>query len=367
VDARDGGTRWSETYDRELSDVFAVQDDIARAVVRELGLRLGGLTSAHNDRHQTRNIAAYELYLRGNDPVLLRSDSGARLAFAYFHQAIALDSTYAAPYAGLSRMYLRQALGARGGGSRHDQFMLAEQMATKALALDDSLADAYGALALVESSALDLRSAESHLQRAADLEPARSTFHEWLARLFVVAGRPVEALTEGQRALDLDPLSPSANAEFARALLANGHADEALAQLQKVAALRPPLLRANIIAAQCFMKKGMWPQAIALLRPQPGRASPMAFAHLGYALARTGKRDEALRIRATLIDRWQHDVGGELEVALVSDGLGDLDQAFAWLDRAIGSGSVNVDGTELLLDDLRGDPRFARIRQRFGF
>jgi len=109
VDARDGSTRWSETYDRELKDIFSVQSEIAGAVARELDLRLGESTLARIKHGSTRNIAAYELYLRGNDPVLLRSDSGVHAALEYFRQAIALDPNYAAAYAGLTRMQLRVA------------------------------------------------------------------------------------------------------------------------------------------------------------------------------------------------------------------------------------------------------------------
>jgi TolB-like protein/DNA-binding SARP family transcriptional activator/Tfp pilus assembly protein PilF len=366
VDARDGSTRWSETYNRELSDVFAVQDEIARAVVRELGLRVAGLTSAPIDRHQTRNVAAYELYLRGNDPVLLRGDSGARAALAYFQQAIALDSTYAAAYAGLSRIYLRQRQSSAGDRSVRDRLLLSEQAAAKALALDSSLADAHGVLSLVQAVTFDLGSAESHLERAIELEPARATFHEWLARLYAMERRPADGLMEAQRALDLDPLSPGANVERARALLANGRIDDALAQLQKIAALRPPLLRANLILSQCYMKKNMWPEAMAALRPQADRGEPTAFAHLGYALARTGQREAALRVRAALVGQWQRGAGGALELALVSAGLGDVDQAFAWLDRAIDGGLMYVDGTDVLFEELHRDPRFARVRERMG-
>lgn len=366
VDARDGGTRWSETYDRELRDVFAVQDDIAHAVVRELGLRLGGAASASDNPHQTQNIAAYELYLRGSDPALLRSDSGARAALGYFQQAVALDSTYAAAYAGISRMSMRQSFNGVVRGSRHRWFAMADEAAMKALALDGSLADAHAAVALVRISAFDVASATSHVRKAIDLEPGRAIFHEWLARFSVLSGRPGDALREAERALELDPLSPSANAELARALLKNGRSDEALAQLQKIAALRPPLLRATSIAAECYMQKGMWPEAIAILRAPADRGAPTALAFMGYALARTGHREAALRIRATLIERWRREAGGADEVALVFAGLGELDQAFAWLDRAIATGPANEEVAELLFDVLHRDPRFERVRKRLG-
>lgn len=363
IDARDGETRWSESYDRELRDVLAVEDDIARAVVGQLGLHLDAVAAPSSNPHQTRNVAAYELYLRGNNSLLLRSDSGTQSALGYFQQAVTLDSSYAAAYAGLSRIYLRQGLSGTSE-SRRARVTLAEQNAAKALALDDSVADAHAAFALVERAKFDLGPAASHLERAIELEPAREAFHEWLASLYVLAGRPADALREAQRALDLDPLSPGANAELARALLANGRADEALVQLQKVAALRPPLLRSNIIAAECYMKKGMWPEAIAVLRAQADRGGPIALAHLGFALARSGQKEAALGIRDTLVQRWRRDRGGPLEVALVSAGLGERDQAFVWLDRAIAAGSLDSEGARLLFDELRGDPRFARIRER---
>src|SRR5438552_16526952 len=104
VDARDGSTRWAETYNRDLKDIFSVQSEIAGAVARELDLRLGEATLARIKRGSTRNVAAYEFYLRGNDPVRFRTDSGARAAMKYFRQALALDSNYAAAYAGLAPM-----------------------------------------------------------------------------------------------------------------------------------------------------------------------------------------------------------------------------------------------------------------------
>ena len=141
IDTRDGSTRWSDTYDRELRDVFAVQDEIARSVARELGIRVGRNNNPPPRRPQTGNIAAYELYLRGADRTLLRSDSAAREGVKYLREAISMDSGYAAAYAALGRMYGRLAA-ASPTSDRQRYYELAEEAASKAVSLR-SLAEAH--------------------------------------------------------------------------------------------------------------------------------------------------------------------------------------------------------------------------------
>jgi TolB-like protein/DNA-binding SARP family transcriptional activator/Flp pilus assembly protein TadD len=366
VDARDGSTRWSETYNRELKDIFSVQSDIAGAVARELDLRLGESTLSRIKHGSTRNIAAYELYLRGNDPALIRSDTGARAGLEYFRQAVGLDPSYAAAYAGLARMQMRIGSGDDTELSRRDRLALAEQAALKAVALDDSLGEAHATLSFVRRSNYDLASAETELKRAEALEPTNARFREWLVLLYVSTERPAEALVEARRALELDPLSPTANAEVAHALLANDRCDEALGQLEKLRSLRPPLLRVGFIAAQCYARKQMWPEAIAETQRTSVNAGPRGQALLGYMLARAGRTDEARRILAALLDRSRRINGGAFEVAMVYAGLGENDQAFRWLDRAVDDRSLAFDHLPTVVDGLRPDPRFHRLRRRIG-
>lgn len=366
VDARDGSTRWSETYDRELRDIFSLQSEIAGAVARELNLRLGESTLARIKHGSTNNIAAYELYLRGIDPVLIRSDSGTRAGLEYFRQAIALDPNYAAAWAGLARMHNRL-----GGGddiemSRRDRLALAEQAALKAVALDDSSAEAHATLGLVRRMNYEMASAETELKRAVALEPTNARFREWLVLLYVFTERPADALVEGRRALELDPLSPTANAELAHALLANDRCDEALAQLEKLKSVRPPLLRTGTIAAQCYARKHMWQEAIAVLQRTSANSNPRGRALLGYMLARGGRTDEARRMLAAMLDRSRRMNGGAFEVATLYAGLGENDQAFVWLDKALDDRSLEFTHVHTVVDDLRRDPRFDRFRQRLG-
>jgi TolB-like protein/DNA-binding SARP family transcriptional activator len=368
VDAGDGSTRWSETYDREIDDLFVVQEEIAGAVARELGARLGG-AAAPLSRNRTRNVAAYELYLRGNDPALMRSDSGPHQALEYFRQAIAIDSTYAAAWAGLARMYGRVATTTDPGMPIEDLFALSEQTALKAIALDDSLGEAHGALGIIRMRDMDYASGELELRRAVELDPANGRIREWLVRMYIDTERPVEALAEARRALELDPLSPSAHAELAHALLANDRPDEALVHLGHIAAVRPPLLRTAGLLAQAYAKKGMWPEAIAALGPwsETGQSADLSF--YAYMLARGGRRGEAVRIRDTLLERWEDGNARAVDVAIVEAGLGDLDQAFAWIDRSLEEPTLMnsyVKLTAPIFDDFRRDPRFDRVRERLG-
>ena len=370
LDARDGSTRWSETYDRELRDVFAVEDDIARSVVRELGLRLGAATTAPLRRQATQNVAAYELYVRGSDRSLLRNDSSVRNGIELFRQAIALDSTYAGAWAGLGRLYIRMA-GAVPARDRGRYFTLAEEAARKAVTLDDSLAEAHATLGRVRMAVFDFPSAEQELARAIALDPSRALPHQWMATLLLWTDRPAEALTHAERALELDPMSPDARAEVARALLHNDRCEEALAHLEKLFGLRPPLLRVTPIAVQCYARERRWSDAIALLRPRAERGEAPSLAFFGFMLARSGQREEARRVRATLLARWQRRDVGAFWIALMSVGLGERKEACGWLDRSVADGSLTSGAGEPLdiirgplFDDMRREPCYTRVRKR---
>jgi TolB-like protein/DNA-binding SARP family transcriptional activator len=363
VDARDGSTRWAGTYNRELKDIFLVQSDIAAAVARELDLRLGGGAAAALRRAPTQNIAAYELYLRGNDPTLLRSDSGMRLGVEYFRQAIALDSTYAAAYAGLARMDLVLLLGQRAGTSAHELAALAEKAALKAVALDDSSAEAHATVGLLLMLRYDFAAAEKELTRAAAIDAGQSRTPRTLVNLSYWKERPADALVEANRLVDNDPLSPSAHAEVARALCANRDYREGLARLKRLEAVRPPLLRLPAYEGLCHAMQRDWPAAVAALRQARGNRGRGL---LGYALARAGQRQQALAVLADVMNHSERTNQGAFEVAAVHAGLGNRDQAFEWLNRSIDDLSLSENIMLPLFDDLHADPRFERLRRRLG-
>jgi serine/threonine-protein kinase len=367
VDARDGSTRWSDSYEREMKDVFATEDDLARAVARELEVRLVGRTG-NLLRHRTASIAAYEQYLRGNDQTLFFTDSGLRAGLEYFQRAIALDSTYAAAYAGAARMYTL--LAGRSDFSLSELHARAEAAARKAVALDDSLPEAHAALGIVQLWGSDLVAAEAEQRRALALNPAEPRVHENLVNVALLAGRPAEALAEARLGLEADPLSPTAIAQVAVALYHNGRCNEARSQLQLIAGLRPRVRRAVAITALCFAEQRKWPEAIAAMRQGTETGGLHVRTMLGFVLARSGQWDEAREILAELLARQQREGNVASDVAVVYAGLGDLDRAFIWLNRALDEGSLSSNFPLLremmgpAFRELRRDPRFERVRSR---
>lgn len=365
VRTRDDSTLWSATYDREMGDIFGVQDDIARAVTREVDMRLAGrgqgLVTA---RRYTPSIEAYEWYLRGMDLSLRRSRAGVKQALDYFDRAIAADSNFAAAYAGLARMYVHGSGDAPG--LQRESFARAEGAALRAVALDDSLAAAHVALGWARNGHRDWAAAEAEFKRAIALDPRAPWAHEGLARVYVWTGRAAEALATARLGMELDPFSYSAIREMALALSINGRCDEAIDRLRPLKALSPPAGVAGVIIGQCYAAKHMWPEAIAEFRwamEKSGARTALSF--LAFALARAGRRDEAESILSDLLAgrKYSH---GAFGIATVYAGLRDYDEAFAWLDKAVDENSVRVYLTGPMFDDLRRDARFDRVRRRIG-
>jgi TolB-like protein/DNA-binding SARP family transcriptional activator len=364
LDSRDGSTRWSETYDRQMDDVFAVEDDIARSVTRQLGLHLAAAGSgAHVRRHQP-SIRAYEWYLRSRDPALMRSAAGRNGTVAYLDSAIAADSGFAEAYAALAGAYLQQAGDAPDDA--HEAFARALRAAKRAVALDDSSAEAHAALGWARQSEHDWSGAEASLRHAIVLNPNVSRGHEGLARLYLWTGRRTEQLAEAQKGVDIDPFSHSAVRELALALAMNGRCDEALERLAPLKTLTPPARVAGVIRGQCYAAKRMWPEAIAELRwAGEGKDARASLAFLGYALARGGHEAEARQILDDLLAgrKYSH---GAFGIATVYAGFGNDDEALAWFAKAADEGSVRVYLMGPLFDEIRRDPRFTEVKRRLG-
>jgi tetratricopeptide (TPR) repeat protein len=250
--------------------------------------------------------------------------------------------------------------------SRRDRLALAEQSALKAVAMDDSSGEAHATLSLVRKFNYQFTSAERELKEAVMLEPANPQFRVWLVQLYVLTERPAEALVEARHALALDPLSAAANGEFARALLANDQCEEALAELKKLRSVRPPLLRASGIAAQCYARRQMWPEAIAEMQRDSVNGGLNSQALLGYLLGRAGRTTEARRMLEAMLDRSRKTNGSAFNVGLVYAGLGEKDQAFSWLNKALAERSIFLEYMPTVLSGLAGDPRLGSFRARLG-
>jgi tetratricopeptide (TPR) repeat protein len=236
----------------------------------------------------------------------------------------------------------------------------AEATALKAIALDNTLADAYSALGW-SRLLLDLPAAEVALERAVAIDPAAHRGYEGLARLYMLTRRPAEQLAAAQRGLALDPYSVAAIREMALALSTNGRCDEALTLLRPLKELKPPAVVAGVIRGQCFARKQMWPEAIAELRWATKEGARAALGLQGYVLARSGRTAEAQAILSDLLTGRKQSHGA-FGIALVYAGLRDYDHAFAWLEKASQEGSIRVYIMDPLFEDLQRDPRFARLK-----
>jgi serine/threonine protein kinase/tetratricopeptide (TPR) repeat protein len=364
VDAGDGSTRWSEVYDRQMTDIFNVEDDISRAVASELYARLGKSEPPNRDqRRYTRNVAAYEWYLRGMDQSLVRSDSGTRKAIEYFNRAILGDSNFAAAYAGLARTYVQRANAAKIQ-NREPYMKLARAAALKAVSLDSSVAEGWSALGWVGLMDSNYPASENAFKKGLALNSSATRLHEGLARVYMVTNRPADQLAEARLGLEIDPYSVAAIREVALALIMNRKYDEAIRLLRPLKSVVPPAGVAGIVAGQAYAAKGMWPEAIAEYRwaiTHASGASGPGF--LGHALARAGQEKEARQILADLLSK-EKDSHGAFGIAIIYAGLRDYDKAFEWLGKAADEHSIVSYIVEPMFDDLHSDPRYREVMNR---
>ena len=325
------------------------------------------LARARPLQHETTNIAAHELYERGSDPVLLRSDSGMVTAIGYLRRAVMLDPNYAAAYAALASRYTTAAWGTKLPRSeRHDMSARAEVAARRAIALDDSLADAHAVLGYVLSKVdFDEAGGVAELEKAVSLDSGAASTYEMLAPTDEYLGRPAAAVVAARAGVARDPLSPGANAELGHARYFDGRYEEALARLAPLASLQPPLRRVPIYMGEIYLATGRWSDAIAVLRPTVTR-SPLVPGLYAYALVRSGARADAVRILTGMLADEAKGSATSFDIAEVYIALGDYDRAFVWLDRSFDDYSLMPAIMGPLFAPFRADPRFDRVRKRLG-
>ena len=313
----------------------------------------------------TTNIEAHDLYERGKDPVLFRTDSGVRTAIEYLAQATALDSNYAAAYATLANRCATAAVANDlPVADRRAMYERATAAAHRAVALDDSLADAHAQLGYTLMIGYQLTAAETELKRAIALDLRAMDAREFLIKVYEWTNRSGAAVDEARRALSLDPLSPTLNAELGYALYFAGQNTDAIAQLEKVASIKPPLRRVADYRATALASHGEWQRAIAVLRPIPRQ--PRYQALLAGVLARSGSRAEATEILNEMLDAESRGLARGGEIVDIYAALGDYDRAFAWVDRAVDEYSLWPEIMGPIHDDLHRDRRFQRVERRLG-
>jgi tetratricopeptide (TPR) repeat protein len=369
VDVKDGAQLWGEHYNRELSDILAVEKAIAQEIADKLRLRLTGEQKRRLGRQRTANAEAYRCYLEGRHHWNKRTAEGLKKCVKLFEQAMDIDPTYAPAYAGVADAYLN--LGGWGHVAFQDAYPRARAAATRALTLDETLAEAHVSLAMVRKEYdWDWPGAGRAYERALELNPNYAVAHQWYGEYLAAVGRHREAIAALQRAIDLDPLSLIIQATLGR----HGYYfarqyDQAIAQLQKTLDMDDTFWVARLWLGWTYANVGRLPEALAELQTARRLDNNLEIVGaLGYAYGRAGQRLEAQQVLDDLQQLSRTRYVSPMLGALIAVGLGEHERAFAWLEQAYADRAQMLSElkAEPVFDPLRGDPRFADLMRRVG-
>jgi TolB-like protein/Flp pilus assembly protein TadD len=365
VDTLDNRLLWGQEYDSRLQDALAVQKEIAREISEKLRLQLSGEEVGRLSHHQTENTEAYRLYLQGRYHVEKMTREGLRKGVAYYEQAIARDPNYALAHVGLIGAWI---LGSDWVFPPHEVMPKTRAMALRLLEMDSALAEAHAALAYVLAFYdWNWAGAEKAYQRAIALNPHQVPIE--YARYLAAMERFGEALAEIKRAERLDPVSPRLKTWVGRVLFAGRRYEEAIEQYTASCELDPHHVCANVFLGESLTFQARYEEAITSLeRARAVDASADNLGYLGYAYARAGEKDKAMTVRGELRELASRGYVSPYYVALIHVGLGETDEAFEWLEKALEEhASMLVElKSEPKLDNIRSDPRFARLLKRVG-
>ena len=356
---------WADTYDRKLTDIFAVESEIATAVAEKLQAQLTGSAERVLASRPTANPEAHQLYLKGRYFWNKRGTANLKKAIDYFQQAIAKDSSYSLAYAGLADAHTLLPQYARTAPKEDIPVALAA--ARKAVQLDDTLAEAHTALGNALGADLQFALAGSEFQKAIALNPNYATAHQWYGETLAAEGRLNDAVGELKRAKELDPLSVIINAVLGERLGAVQLYDQAIEQLHKAIEMDPAFYLPHWFLGQVFEQKGDLESAIVEFQQASELdPDPDVVGSLGYAYAVTGRKEEAHRVLAKLEKLSTERYISSYNLALVHLGLGQKEEALQLLEKSYRDSDPDIAQikTHKKLDALRGDPRFEKLVER---
>jgi serine/threonine-protein kinase len=364
---RDGRTLWSERYDRELADVFAIQDEIARTIVDTLRATLLQDLGDPTPVRYRANLKAYQHYLKGRYMWNRRTPAAIAEGIRYFEAAIAEDAGYALAYTGLADSYALQ-IDYRGAPVR-EGLERARAEAQRALALDETLAEAHTSLAWVTFIYdWDWPLAGQHFRRAIELNPHYSVARQWHSWFQMSMGHTELALAEGRQAIALDPASVSIRRSLGWLSYYARQPEQAFEQLRRAVAMDPTAEENHRLLGLTYLQVGQWDEAAAAFREARAisESPALAEAGLGVVAAARGRLEEARGILAELEARQRQAYISPVALVMMYAALGDADRAFEWLDRAYEErrGWLVYLNVEPMLDGLRADPRFRRLVER---
>jgi TolB-like protein/DNA-binding winged helix-turn-helix (wHTH) protein/Tfp pilus assembly protein PilF len=370
VQVKDQTHLWAQEYDRELKDLLVLQGEIARTISAEIEIALGNDKPVQPPTQtdlSAHNYEAYDLYLKGQYFWNKRTTEGFQRAIDYFQQAIAKDPSYARAYAGLADSYAL--MGGYSAAPQTEFMPKARAAALKALEIDENLPEAHTALALiVQNYDWDWQTAEKEFRRAIELNRNYATAHHWYAEHLMWRGRFDEALQESERARQLDPLSLIIAADNGAILYFSRQYDRAIEKWRSVLEMDPDFPRAHLIGA-AYVEKGMFAEALADLDAHgPMVNAPWYWGHLAYIYGRSGHNIQAQRALDELLRLNRRMPIDPQVIADAYAGLGDKDQALAWLEKAYAQHSTELTSLKVNpgYDFLRSDPRYQNLLRRVG-
>ena len=359
IDVANVSQLWGQHYDRKISDILLVQEDISNDIFANLRLKLS--------LEEKKQIDAFSLYLKGRNYLNKRTADGLQLGIEYFQQAIDVDSDYAPAYAGLADCY--NMLVVYGISKPQEAFPRAKEAALKALKIDDTLAEAHTSLAFVKHRwDWERADAEREFRLAIRYKPGYAPAHQWFSSYLVAVERFDEAIAEAKRAQELDPLSFISNLHLGWILYLAGRYDETIDHCKKLLGVDPNFFPAYRYLGLAYEQKGMYPEAISEFEKGVKLSgSSLMVALLGHAYAASGNKLEARRVLAEL-EREKQKYVSPYTVAAIYAGLGERDHAFRWLEKAYSERDIWLMNLKVdpVFKSLRSDRRLAGLLQRLG-
>ncbi len=367
IKAQNDSHLWADKYDRKLTDIFAVESEIATNIASALKANLSGSEQEALTARPTENTEAHELYLKGRYFWGKRTEEGFKKALDYFQQAVALDPNYAPAYVGIADCYVL--LFAWGYASADECFPKAKAAASKALQLDNQLGEAHASLAEIFANEVNLPEAKREGERAIELAPNYATAHHWFGiDVLSPLGQHDRAIAELRRAVELDPFSPIINTNLGFGYIVARRYTEAIAQLRKTVELDPNFDFAHSMLGDALALTGHFDEAIAehekAYHLRAPHDPPTPLVRMAYTYAMKGDREKALAQLNQAIASIRGPYNCAFGRAVVYMVLGDKNEALNWLEQSYRdkeSAYINMIKVHPILDPLRGDPRFERL------
>jgi TolB-like protein/tetratricopeptide (TPR) repeat protein len=368
VDVGSGAELWGDHYDRKLTDILAVQEEIAKEISEKLRLRLTGEEKEKLKKRYTANTEAYQLYMRGRFEWEKRTPASLRLSTEFFQKAIEKDPSFALAYAGLADSYV--VLPSWSMSSPAESLPRARAAARKALEIDDGLAAAHATLGLALAGDYDWLAAESEFKKAIELDPGYPTAHFWYSLLLSSLARDDEAIGEIRKAREIDPFSAVIQANSIRTYMFARHYDRAVEEGLTAVRENPNFETAHYFLGLAYEAAGRKAEAAAECRKasELGGPGPMGVSQRGIALALEGQRAQALGAISELESMAASQYVAKTYISAISLRLGDRERALEWLERACDEHSIEIRNLNVdpQSDLLRGDARFRALVRRAG-